>query len=342
MLSACGVRSFPAPIPTVTATPLSQHETVSDSFSASDNLAGISPNFEAPVSQTSVFSPPAPLPTPPVPTPVFQGPNSVVVPILLYHRIDVSLTDSQYYISPEKFEEQMKLLRDWGYTTITTELLVKAITEGANLPPRPLIITFDDGHLNNYTTAFPIMKKYGFTGVIYVVGAYMGTPQYMNPDQIKEMVKAGWEVGSHTMSHLDLTTLDPEQQRYEIFESRRFLESELGVPVLTFSYPFGMVNRTVINMAYSTGYIAGMGLGYTHDQGTTNLFTLQRRDINGTRDLNSLASYLPWQGKFVNLPDNTPVTSLVNYQAGSALVPISVPPVLIRTYEKESRYRKLK
>jgi peptidoglycan/xylan/chitin deacetylase (PgdA/CDA1 family) len=144
------------------------------------------------------------------------------------------------------------------------------------------------------------------------------------------------------MRHLDLTTLDPEQQRYEIVESRSFLETELGVPVLTFSYPFGMVNRTVINMAYSTGYIAGMGLGYTHDQGTTNLFTLQRRDINGTRDLNSFASYLPWQGELVDLPDDMPFTSLVNYQTSSVLVPISVPPVLIRTYEKESLYRKLK
>ena len=65
-------------------------------------------------------------------------------------------------------------------TTITTELLIKAVNEGADLPPRPILITFDDGHLNNYTTAFPIMKKYGFTGVLYIVANYMGADQYMN------------------------------------------------------------------------------------------------------------------------------------------------------------------
>jgi peptidoglycan/xylan/chitin deacetylase (PgdA/CDA1 family) len=98
--------------------------------------------------------------------------------------------------------------------------LIKAITEGADLPPRPLLITFDDGHLNNYTTAFPIMQKYGFTGVLYIVANYMGADQYMNADQIKEMAIAGWEVGSHSISHSDLTSLEPYRQRYEVVESR--------------------------------------------------------------------------------------------------------------------------
>jgi len=242
---------------------------------------------------------------------VFQGPGQVIVPILLYHRVDVSSTDSQYYVSPGKFEEQMKLLRDWGYTTITTELLVKTITEGADLPLRPIIITFDDGHLNNYTTAFPIMKKYGFTGILYIVGSYMDTPAYMTVDQIKEMAKDGWEVGSHSMGHLDLTSLDQQQLRYEIIESRNFLETKLGVPIQTFSYPFGVNDITVINLAYSAGYIAAMGTGYTYAQGEANLFALQRRGVDGTRDLNWFASFLPWQGDPVYLSADTPAEESV-------------------------------
>ncbi len=320
MLSACGLRSFPPRMPAVTVTPISQSETY-DIPSGVSNSFGVHPSYFPLKAHNFIYSPPVPLPKPSAPTPVFQGPNEVLVPILLYHRIDVSEIDSQYYVSPEKFEEQMKLLRDWGYTTITTRLLVKAIAEGANLPQHPILITFDDGHLNNYTTAFPIMKKYGFTGIVYIVGGYMGTPEYMNVDQIREMAKGGWEVGSHTMRHLDLTSLDPEQQQYEIFESRRFLESEIGVPVLTFSYPFGVTNRTVINMAYSAGYIAAMGLGYTHDQGTSNLFTLQRRDINGTRDLKSFASFLPWQGDLVYLSENIPVSSSTSVSPVAIIVP---------------------
>lgn len=234
------------------------------------------------------------------PTLIFQGPGTLLVPILLYHRIDVSSIESQYYVSPEKFEEQMKLLHDWGYTTITTELLVQAITEGANLPQRPIILTFDDGHLNNYTIAYPIMKKYGFSGAIYIVGEYMGTPDYMNADQIKEMAQDGWEVGSHSMNHFDLTSLNTQQKQYEIVESRKFLETELGLPIQTFSYPFGIKDQTVINLAHSAGYIAAMGTGYTYNQGTSNLLALQRRGVNGTRDLNAFASVLPWQGDAVS------------------------------------------
>jgi peptidoglycan/xylan/chitin deacetylase (PgdA/CDA1 family) len=235
----------------------------------------------------------------------------VLVPIILYHRIDTSPINSQYYVPPEKFDEEMKLLHDWGYTTITTELLIKAINEGADLPPRPILITFDDGHLNNYTTAFPIMQKYGFTGVLYIVANYMGADQYMNVDQIKEMASAGWEVGSHSVNHIDLTSLEPERQRYEVVESRAILEVKLGVPVLTIAYPFGVSNSSVIDYAHFAGYIGGMSLGYTHNQGNSNLYTLQRRDVQGKYDVKQFAAFLPWQGDPIFLPTDTPTPTLV-------------------------------
>jgi peptidoglycan/xylan/chitin deacetylase (PgdA/CDA1 family) len=230
----------------------------------------------------------------------------VQVPIILYHWIAVSPINSQYYVPPEKFEEEMKLLRDWGYTSISATQLIKAINEGADLPPRPIVISFDDGHLNNYTTAFPIMQKYGFTGVLYIVKNYLGVDQYMNADQVKEMAAAGWEVGSHTISHLDLTALEPERQRREVVDSRTELESALGVPILTIAYPFGLSNSGIIDYAHFAGYIGGMGLGFTTDQGTTNLYTLQRRDIKGTYDVKQFAAFLPWQGDPVFLPTDTP------------------------------------
>jgi peptidoglycan/xylan/chitin deacetylase (PgdA/CDA1 family) len=204
----------------------------------------------------------------------------------------------------------MKLLHDWGYTTITTELLLKSIKEGADLPPRPILITFDDGHLNNYTAAFPIMQKYGFTGVLYIVGNYMGAENYMNADQIKEMAAAGWEIGSHTMSHADLTSLDPDRQRYEVVESRAVLEKELGVPIQTIAYPFGVSTAGVIDYAIFAGYTGGMGLGFTYDQGTMNLYNMQRRDIKGTYDVKQFASFLPWQGDPVFLPTDTPTPTV--------------------------------
>jgi peptidoglycan/xylan/chitin deacetylase (PgdA/CDA1 family) len=257
--------------------------------------------------ETATFIPtftPAPLATA---TWVHQGPYRVTVPIILYHRIDVSPINSRYYVPPEEFEKEIKLLHDWEYTTITTGMLFKAITEGADLPPRPIIITFDDGNLDNYTTAFPIMQKYGFTGVLYIVGKYMGAEQYMSADQIKEMAAAGWEVGSHSMTHSDLTLLEPQEQRREIVESKEFLERQLGIPIQTFAYPFGTTSPAVLDYAYFAGYMAGMSLGSTHNQGTYNLFNLQRRDIKGTYDLIQFAQFLPWHGDPLLLQIDTPI-----------------------------------
>jgi peptidoglycan/xylan/chitin deacetylase (PgdA/CDA1 family) len=103
------------------------------------------------------------------------------------------------------------------------------------------------------------------------------------------------------MTHPDLTSINRQQQQFEIIESRKFLETKLGVPVLTFAYPFGESDAAVINLTYSAGYIAGMGLGSTPNQRTSNLFALQRRGVDGSRDLNSFASFLPWQGDAVYL-----------------------------------------
>jgi peptidoglycan/xylan/chitin deacetylase (PgdA/CDA1 family) len=293
LLSGCGMGVFAKPIPTatITTTPLSPTGTATTTPTST-----ITPTFTA-----------SPIPTP---TWVHQGPDKVYVPIILYHWIATSPIDSQYYVPPEKFDEEMKLLHDWGYTTITTEMLIKAITEGADLPPRPILITFDDGHLNNYTNAFPIMQKYGFTGVLYIIVNYMGTDNYMNADQIKEMAAAGWEVGSHSISHLDLTSLEPYRQRREVVESRTLLETALGVPILTIAYPFGISDPGVIDYAHFAGYIGGMSLGFTDDQGVSNLYTLQRREIKGTYDVKQFAGFLPWQGDSVFLPTDTPTPTL--------------------------------
>ncbi|HMV95711.1 MAG TPA: polysaccharide deacetylase family protein [Anaerolineales bacterium] len=300
LLSGCGTGLFaePTSTPTMTFTPPppteAERATPTQTFT-------ITPTFTA-----------SPSPTP---TWVHQGPESVEVPILLYHWIAVSPDEgtnykSPYYVKPEVFDAEMKLLHDWGYTTITTEMLIKAIREGADLPPRPVIITFDDGHMNNYTNAFPIMQKYGFTGVLYLVANYLDAEDYLTVDQIKEMAAAGWEIGSHSVSHSDLTSLEPERQRFEVVDSRAMLESKLGVPVLTIAYPFGVSNSSVIDYAHFAGYIGGMGLGYTHDQGLTNLFNLQRRDVKGTYDVKQFASFLPWQGDAIFLPTDTPTPTM--------------------------------
>jgi peptidoglycan/xylan/chitin deacetylase (PgdA/CDA1 family) len=235
-----------------------------------------------------------------------QGPDAVTVPILLYHHIESPRGESKYYVAPKDFDEQMKLLHDWGYTTIPLDLLVKAIKEGADLPARPIIITFDDGQLSVYTTAFPIMQRYGFTGVVYIVGSYMDSPTFMTTEQVKELTMVGWEVGSHSMKHKDLTTLDEEEQKYEVADSRKWLMNNLDVPVHSFAYPWGFVNEDIFTYVHNAGYTSAMGLGYGNDQGIWNIFLLNRRDVLSTYDLKKFASFLPWYGDASFLPTDTP------------------------------------
>jgi peptidoglycan/xylan/chitin deacetylase (PgdA/CDA1 family) len=298
LLSACSGMAFAAPKPTMTLTPPPPIETAT----AIPTFTTVPTSTIAPTFTTS-----------PVPTAtwVYQGPDSITVPILMYHRIDISPNNSPYYMPPSKFEEQIKLLHDWEYTSITTEMLVKAITEGASLPPRPVIITLDDGNIDNYTTAWPIMQKYGFTGVLYIVENYIGADKYMNADQIVEMYNAGWEVGSHSVSHQDLTLIKPDRQRYEIVKSREKLQSLLGIPILTFAYPYGKEGDGVVDYVKFAGYIAGMGAtGFTANQGLSNLFVLQRCEIKGSEDAKTFIRFLPWHGDPIYLPTDTPMPTL--------------------------------
>lgn len=231
-----------------------------------------------------------------------QGPNEVIVPILLYHHIGFSLQgDTVYYVSPDAFDQQLNLLYQWGYRTISVELLVKAIKEGAELPPKPILLTFDDGSETISENALPIMQRYNFTGAAYIVYNYVGIRNYMNADQIRALYAAGWEIGSHGLSHRDLTT-HPDRQMDEIVESRRRLESLLGIPVLSFAYPFGAYDSDSLHYVHQAGYIAAMGLGNESLQASKNLFYLYRQAVKGSEDLRTFALHLPWREEQYNLP----------------------------------------
>jgi len=236
-----------------------------------------------------------------------QGPGQVLVPILLYHQIGYSqIKDNQYYVSPEEFEKQMALLYAWGYRTITVQQLAIAILNGAELPIKPIVLTFDDGNDNAYTRAFPILQKYGFTGTAYIVYNYVGASNYMNKEQIRELYAAGWEIGSHSLSHADLTK-HTDRQEAEIIESKKKLEALLDVPIYTFAYPFGTYDNLSLYYMSFSGYIAAAGLGPVMNQGPGNIYYLYRRDIKGTYDLKTFAQFLPWQGDLEYLPTMTTV-----------------------------------
>ena len=294
LLSGCG-GLFATPTLTPTAAP-------------TETLTPLPPTATATVTLTPTITPTlTPQPTP-TSTRVVQGPGHVTIPILLYHHIQSTVTYSRYRVPPEKFDQQMQLLHNWGYETITTEMLVKAITEGAELPPRPILITFDDGDVDIYQYAFPIMAKYGFKGVYYLVANYVDQPNFISVTQVQEMAAAGWEIGSHSLNHIDLT-LSPERQRAEVVESKQRLEEMLGVPILTFAYPFGKADSGTVDYVHFAQYIAAMGLGFTADQWESNLFFLQRWEVQSTFDMKAFTAYLPWKGDPALIPPDVTIST---------------------------------
>ena len=303
LLLGCGGLTIIAPSPTPEAT-----ATTTEPLPSPTQPATVTPIAFPTYTATPIPSE-TPLPTATLPPTLtlepqwyLQGPGQIIVPILLYHHIGYSLRgDTTYYVSPDLFDKQLNLLYQWGYRTISVELLVKAIQQGAELPPKPILLTFDDGSETIYENALSLMRKYKFTGVSYIVRNYVGTGNYMDADQIRALYAASWEIGSHSLSHRDLTA-NPSRQMDEIVESRRRLEALLGLPILSFAYPFGAYDSDSLHYVHQAGYIAAMGLGNDTLQGNKNLFYLYRQAVNGSEDLGTFALHLPWREDRFDLP----------------------------------------
>ncbi|HEX9028013.1 MAG TPA: polysaccharide deacetylase family protein, partial [Anaerolineales bacterium] len=233
----------------------------------------------------------APEQLPTGPGPIASG--KVVAPILLYHHIAETRPASRYSVSPADFERQMKHLKSWGYTTISLGALSDALQGSGNLPERPLIITFDDGYQDVYQNAFPVMQQLGFTGVVYVITGQIKSNGTLNVDELKAMIAAGWEVGSHSRSHLDLRTTGLDLNA-EIAGSREKLEKLLDTPVLTFSFPYGLTSPAATRLVRSSGYQTAVGVGglFTHSEKMR--YYLSRLEVQGGLGLPAFARLLPW------------------------------------------------
>lgn len=175
------------------------------------------------------------------------------VPILAYHQI--SSLPEIYSIDAAEFEQQMEFLSAQGYTPISLAEFFAAGGKGNNLPPRPIIITFDDGYEDNYLTALPIMEKYNMKGTVFVIAGQVGKPEYMTWEQLKAAQERGMEIGSHTVSHVALNELPPAEQLNELVRSKQMLETKLGQPVTFLAYPYGQYTGDTIAALKQAGYV---------------------------------------------------------------------------------------
>ena len=223
------------------------------------------------------------------------------IPILMYHGICEALGEKHPYFetntSPRLFAQQMRFLYENGYRTADLGKALETIKAG-DQDSKQVVITFDDGYRDFYTGAFPVLVQYGFTATMFVVADFTGEQrvsregkEYMTWGEVREVLAHGIRIGSHTVTHPELQTLEREQIRFEIRKSKETIEDKLGDSVQSFSYPYAFPEQNkgvvaVVRDALETyGYENGVSTIIGTASRQYDRFFLPRLPVNSYDDL---------------------------------------------------------
>ncbi len=182
------------------------------------------------------------------------------VTILMYHHVGTQPPGADAVrrdltVDPATFAKQMDYLARAGFTPITQARLFRALLYGEPLPDKPVLLTFDDGYEDCYQQAVPVLLQHGFPATFYVLAGKVGSPGYMNWSQVLDLDSRGMDIGSHGVSHRDLTVIGPDAAREELQGSQAALTLRLGHPVYWFCYPSGKYDPGILAMTGQRGYL---------------------------------------------------------------------------------------
>lgn len=201
----------------------------------------------------------------------------VGVPILAYHQINDG--PEIYSVSPTEFDQQLRYLQEQGYTTVSLAEMAAAFQGQASLPAKPIVITFDDGYQDNYTTALPILAKYNMKATVFVIAGSVGQPSYLTWEEIAAMQAQHTEIGAHTVNHLALRELPLDKQVQEITVSRQILAQHLGTPIDFMAYPFGKYDPALFTSLAQAGYRGACAAKPGLNVPGSNPYTLNRVNV---------------------------------------------------------------
>jgi peptidoglycan/xylan/chitin deacetylase (PgdA/CDA1 family) len=181
------------------------------------------------------------------------------VPILMYHVIGVPPAGAPYpglFVTPSLFRRQVGWLRVHGFRAVTLDRVVAAWAGHASLPRHPVVLSFDDGYLGDFTVARPVLARLRWPGVLNLIVSRMhpGDSARLTRGMVRGLIRRGWEVDSHTVTHPDLTGLSPAALRREVVTSRELLRRMFHVPVEGFCYPAGRYDGAVLAGVRRAGY----------------------------------------------------------------------------------------
>ena len=219
------------------------------------------------------------------------------IPVLLYHKIDVPTEDVKIrgaFTFPQKFERQIAYLKKKNFEFYTASELVKFYKQNGEFPPKAITITFDDGWKDNYTNAFPVMKKFGVKATIFLVPTCIGQNtdkitadgegkrEHLSEAEILEMSHGGIEFCSHSMNHKLFNQISPEEIEFEVTESKKFIENLTQKECSVFAYPAGFytnfAKETIKKAGYDAAFSTIYGAGNDLDIYALNRVEILRRD----------------------------------------------------------------
>lgn len=225
--------------------------------------------------------------------------RTVSVPILMYHRIDAlrptlpELTRN-LTVAPGDFAAQMRWLKSHGFHTITQQQLYDALERGKTLPPKPVLLTFDDGYRDVFGNASALIDRLGLHATAYVITGRISGPDasFLTWPLVRSLERRGFDIGSHTVNHVDLTQLSDSEALRELEDSRRTLERKLGHPVQWFAYPYGKEDARVVDLTRRAGYVLAVTTQGGASQQASAPLELHRYEVLDSTGVGGLASML--------------------------------------------------
>jgi peptidoglycan/xylan/chitin deacetylase (PgdA/CDA1 family) len=209
------------------------------------------------------------------------------VPILMYHSIGYE--EGSFFVSPENFNRQMRYLKDKGYEVISLDELVKSIESKKRVRRNKVVITFDDGYKDNFTYAYPVLKRYNFPATIFLITDYIGTKsnpgekEFMLWEDVVVMSNNGISFGGHTKSHITLGLMVDEKQAFEeIAGSKEALEKKIDGRVDYFCYPVGAFNERIKELVRKAGYKGACATNRGYVKYNRDVYELKRIKVTNS------------------------------------------------------------
>jgi peptidoglycan/xylan/chitin deacetylase (PgdA/CDA1 family) len=205
---------------------------------------------------------------------------------LLYHDLDSEafpsekedLATRETVVRLTEFESHMAVLAENDRHVMSMHHFLEKQRLG-QVDDQDIVLTFDDGHMSNYTLAYPVLQQHGFTATFFIVADRIGKPYHMGIKELHELAGAGMEIASHGLTHRYLPQLSLQEVARELAESKEIIEKSIGQPVYSFAYPGGHYDDNILNCIKKTNYEAAASCIVGWNNSKVDLFMLRRVEL---------------------------------------------------------------